>query len=123
MAARTHIAATSAFGYKRSASQPLSVGISSDWPRPRTAHRRKRRTCWTGTALLGSAISLGNAAEQEKHFLFYGNCVGRLIGYDNEAGKGDHRRYGTCEEPYHFTAPEQLLEDFLADVRAIRRQG
>jgi hypothetical protein len=57
-----------------------------------------------------------------KYSLFYGNGDGRLIGYDNEAGKGDHRHYGSHEEPYCFTTAERLLEDFLADVRAIRRR-
>ncbi|MCW2248044.1 hypothetical protein M2352_003678 [Azospirillum fermentarium] len=42
----------------------------------------------------------------------------RVVGYDNERGKGDHRHYGTCEEPYAFTTPERLMMDFLADVRA-----
>jgi hypothetical protein len=55
-----------------------------------------------------------------KYSLFYGNETGRLIGYDNEAGKGDHRHYGDHEEPYAFTSPEKLTADFLADVRAAR---
>lgn len=42
----------------------------------------------------------------------------RVIGYDNERGKGDHRHYGPREEPYTFTTPEKLVSDFLADVRA-----
>lgn len=57
-----------------------------------------------------------------KYSLFYGNEEGRLIGYDNERGKGDHRHYGPHQEPYAFTSPEQLMADFLADVRAARRQ-
>jgi hypothetical protein len=44
----------------------------------------------------------------------------RLIGYDNEAGKGDHRHYRDREEVYQFTTPEQLIADFLADVHALR---
>lgn len=42
----------------------------------------------------------------------------RIVGYDNERGKGDHRHYGAKEEPYAFSTPEQLMADFLADVRA-----
>lgn len=42
----------------------------------------------------------------------------RIVGYDNERGKGDHRHYGAREEPYGFTTPERLIGDFLADVRA-----
>ena len=47
----------------------------------------------------------------------------RTVGYDYEPGKGDHRRYAHREEPYTFTTPEQLIRDFLADVRAARRRG
>lgn len=42
----------------------------------------------------------------------------RMVGYDNERGKGDHWHYGPREEPYSFTSPEQLIRDFLADVKA-----
>ncbi len=56
-----------------------------------------------------------------KYSLYYGRDGKRLIGYDNEAGKGDHRRYGEREEFYDFTTPEQLMADFLADVRSLRK--
>jgi len=55
-----------------------------------------------------------------KYSLYYGRPGRRLVGYDNEAGKGDHRHYDGREEPYRFTTPEQLMADFLADVRALR---
>lgn len=42
----------------------------------------------------------------------------RIVGYDNERGKGDHRHYGPTQEPYTFSSPEKLMADFLADVRA-----
>jgi hypothetical protein len=57
-----------------------------------------------------------------KYSLFYGRGGVRLVGYDNEPGKGDHRHYEGIEEPYEFTTPEQLIRDFLADVRRVRRQ-
>lgn len=41
----------------------------------------------------------------------------RVVGYDNERGKGDHRHYQDREEPYRFTTPEALWADFLADIR------
>ncbi len=56
-----------------------------------------------------------------KYSLYYGRDGKRLIGYDNEAGKGDHRHYGEREEFYDFTTPEQLMSDFLADVRSLRK--
>jgi hypothetical protein len=45
-----------------------------------------------------------------------GECVVR---YDNEAGKGDHRHYGTHEEPYCYTTLSKLAEDFLADIERL----
>ena len=58
-----------------------------------------------------------------KYRLFYGNAEqGRVIGYDNERPKGDHRHYGNQEEPYTLTTIEKLIEDFLDDVKRIRRQ-
>ena len=55
-----------------------------------------------------------------KYSLFYGEPGRRLIGYDNEAGKGDHRHYDDREEAYEFTTREQLVRDFLADVSRLR---
>jgi hypothetical protein len=55
-----------------------------------------------------------------KYSLFYGEAGHRLIGYDNEAGKGDHRHYGDREEAYEFSTVPQLMADFLADVRRVR---
>lgn len=56
-----------------------------------------------------------------KYSLFYGRSGERLVGYDNEAGKGDHRHFAGCEDLYVFTSPEQLIADFLADMRKLRR--
>ena len=52
-----------------------------------------------------------------KYSLFYGRDGRRIVGYDNERGKGDHKHIGTMESPYHFTSVEQLVTDFLADVQ------
>ncbi len=52
-----------------------------------------------------------------KYSLFFGRSGERIIGYDNESGKGDHRHYGLLEEPYNFTTLEALISDFEADVR------
>ena len=58
-----------------------------------------------------------------KYSLFYGRGGERLVGYDNERGKGDHRHIQGKEEPYAFTTPERLIEDFLADVRHLRGES
>ena len=45
----------------------------------------------------------------------------RVVGFDNERGKGDHGHIGGREHPYRFTSVKQLLEDFIAAVDAARR--
>jgi hypothetical protein len=55
-----------------------------------------------------------------KYRLFYGFTGRRLVGYDNERGKGDHRHVEDREEPYRFEGWETLIDDFLADVAQIR---
>jgi len=55
-----------------------------------------------------------------KYSLYFGKDGKRIVGYDNERGKGDHRHYGIIEEPYNFTTVEQLMADFEADIRKHR---
>jgi hypothetical protein len=67
---------------------------------------------------------LPKADEERKHglkySLFYGKDGNRLIGYDNEKGKGDHRHYGENEESYIFETLEKLVSDFIDDVNELR---
>ena len=51
-----------------------------------------------------------------KYSLFYGRVGERIVGYDNELGKGDHRHYRDREDPYRLLSIEALLRDFYADV-------
>lgn len=44
----------------------------------------------------------------------------RLVGFDNERGKGDHCHIRGVERRYAFTSVEQLIEDFIAAVDAAR---
>ncbi len=60
------------------------------------------------------------SAHRLKYSLFYGYPGRRVVSYDNERGKGDHRHRADLEEPYTFTTVEQLVADFLADVRKAR---
>ena len=55
-----------------------------------------------------------------KYSLFYGRKGERIVSYDNERGKGDHRHIRGKEERYAFMSVEQLIDDFLADVRRVR---
>jgi hypothetical protein len=45
----------------------------------------------------------------------------RVVGFDNERGKGDHCHVGGRELDYTFVSVEQLVEDFIAAVDAARR--
>jgi hypothetical protein len=51
-----------------------------------------------------------------KYSLFFGRPGERIVGYDYETGKGDHRHYRGKERPYRFTTFEVLLADFWRDV-------
>jgi hypothetical protein len=44
----------------------------------------------------------------------------RIVGFDNQRGKGDHCHLDGVEVPYAFTSVEQLVEDFIAAVAARR---
>ena len=41
----------------------------------------------------------------------------RIVSYDNERGKGDHKHILNKEEPYEFVSVQQLIIDFKADVK------
>ena len=43
----------------------------------------------------------------------------RVVGYDNERGKGDHKHLGDTEVPYRFVDVSTLLADFMHDVQEI----
>ncbi len=56
-----------------------------------------------------------------KYRLVYA-CEGRrIVGYDNERGKGDHRHRRGRQERYEFVSLDRLLADFRADV--MREEG
>lgn len=44
----------------------------------------------------------------------------RVVGFDNERGKGDHCHVRGAERRYTFVSVEQLVEDFIAAVDAAR---
>jgi hypothetical protein len=47
----------------------------------------------------------------------------RVLRYDNEVGKGDHRRFGDKESDYSFTTPEALLAAFERDIARWNREN
>lgn len=44
----------------------------------------------------------------------------RVVGFDNERGKGDHCHLHGRELPYKFTTVDALVEDFISAVDAAR---
>jgi hypothetical protein len=58
-----------------------------------------------------------------KYRLFYGINGERVVGYDNERGKGDHRHVRSRETSYRFVSAEKLVADFLADVEKVRGES
>lgn len=51
-----------------------------------------------------------------KYRLFFGRNGERIVGFDNERGKGDHCHIDGKEMPYVFVNVDQLRDDFLAEV-------
>ena len=45
-----------------------------------------------------------------------------MLRFDNEAGKGDHKRVGVDEVPYVFTSLGQLVIDFWNEIDAWSRR-
>ena len=46
----------------------------------------------------------------------------RVVGFDNERGKGDHCHLDGIERNYGFTTVEQLMADFIAEIEKRRKQ-
>ncbi len=57
-----------------------------------------------------------------KYSLYFGHEGRRLVGYDNERGKSDHKHIGDAEYPYEFVDVDTLVADFIADVARIRNE-
>lgn len=57
-----------------------------------------------------------------KYRLYYGKEGKRIVGYDNERGKGDHKHINGIEYPYQFTTVDALVMDFLTDQRKARNE-
>ena len=55
-----------------------------------------------------------------KYRLFFGRSGERIVGYDNERPKGDHRHIEGEEHPYDFKNVETLMRDFFSDIERWR---
>src|ERR1035437_6909807 len=58
-----------------------------------------------------------------KYSLFYGREGKRIVGYDNELGKGDHKHIGDIETRYRFVSVEKMVADFLVDVERVKNEN
>jgi hypothetical protein len=57
-----------------------------------------------------------------KYRLYYGKDGDKIIGFDNERGKGDHCHLDGKECPYLFTTTDALLNEFNKEVLKRRRK-
>ena len=51
-----------------------------------------------------------------KYRLVYVVAGRRVVGFDNERGKGDHKHVGDEERPYAFAGVDRLIDDFIQEV-------
>ncbi len=56
-----------------------------------------------------------------KYRLYFGYPGQRIVGYDNERGKGDQRHLQGEQIAYDFVSPSKLIDDFLADIKLWRQ--
>jgi hypothetical protein len=55
-----------------------------------------------------------------KYRLYFGRDGQRIVGFDNERGKGDHRHLDGHESAYVFVDVDTLIEDFISEVEKRR---
>lgn len=55
-----------------------------------------------------------------KYRLYFGRGGQRIVGFDNERGKGDHRHLDGHESAYVFVDVDSLIEDFIREVEKRR---
>ena len=56
------------------------------------------------------------SAHAFKYRLVYVIKGQRVVGFDNERGKGDHMHLGSKECPYRFVDVDRLIDDFQSEV-------
>lgn len=62
------------------------------------------------------------SGHEYKYRLVYIVSGHRVVGFDNERGKGDHRHVGETQSPYVFSGVEQLIEDFIEEVARWKKE-
>jgi Family of unknown function (DUF6516) len=61
-------------------------------------------------------VPVPGSSHSFKYRLYFGKGGIRIVGYDNERGKGDHRHIDGRELPYTFTSLNNLLAEFWTEV-------
>jgi hypothetical protein len=56
------------------------------------------------------------ATHAYKYRLAYMESGARVVGFDNERGKGGHKHVGDAEFSYVFVGVDKLIEDFILEV-------
>lgn len=63
---------------------------------------------------------VSEAVRSSEHFYKYSLVFisngKRVVGFDNERGKGDHCHLDGEEKKYSFSSVEKLIEDFISEV-------
>ena len=67
------------------------------------------------------AVPVSPSAHPYKYRLTYVVDAKRVVGYDNERGKGDHKHLHGRERSYQFVSPQQLIDDFMRDIKGIKK--
>lgn len=65
--------------------------------------------------------SVAGSVHMFKYRLVYIVGGERIIGYDNERGKGDHCHYMDKEVRFNFSSIDDLLSRFSDDVQRVRK--
>lgn len=60
--------------------------------------------------------ALPPSEHQYKYRLVYVVEGTRVVGFDNERGKGDHKHVDDTETPYVFADVGRLIDDFIREV-------
>ena len=85
-----------------------------------------RRAYPDGTITQIRIWKLPQATEERPHgykySLFFGRPGERLVGYDNDRDKGDHKHIKGLQSAYVFTNIDQLFIDFRRDVALMRKK-
>ena len=82
---------------------------------------RCRRWRRDGTGGLARAATVATCRPWLQARAVYAVDGVRVVGFDNERGKGDHCPLNGRELPYTFTTVDAWVEDFIAAVDAARR--